>query len=230
VINITINFTPRQIVSPGYLLAEGKYEVGENVYKENDKFYSTVIGLAELRNNTIAVIPLRGLYIPSVGDLVIGKIIDVIPTAWILDIRAPWNAILFAKEFLTKPLNVLKEDIRSYLDVGEMVIAKVTSFDRTKNPLLTAKGQGLGKVQKGMIIEVNPTRVPRIIGKKGSMISLLKKETGCQIYVGKNGRILISGKSREDEILVSEAIKKIELEAHIGGLTDRIKDFLIKRR
>lgn len=220
----------RQIVGPGHLLAEGKYEAGDNVYKEDNKFYSTIVGLAELRNNVITVIPLKGFYVPSVGDMVIGKIIDVIPTAWILDIRAPWSGILFAKEYLSKPLNIMKEDIRNFLDVGEMIMAKVASFDRTKNPLLTAKGQGLGKIQKGMIIEVNPTRVPRIIGKKGSMINLLKKESGCQIYVGKNGRILISGKSREDEILVAEAIRKIELEAHISGLTDRVHEFLTKRR
>lgn len=230
VFGIPINFSSRQLVVPGYLLAEGKYEAGANVYCEGGKFYSTVIGLAELRNNTVMVIPLRGCYIPVVGDIVIGKVVDVITTAWMLDIRSPWLAVLFAKEYLSKPLNVMKEDARDYLDVGEMIIAKVISFDRTKNPALTTKEQGLGKIQRGTVIEVDPTRVPRIIGKKGSMISMLKKDSGCQIYVGQNGRIWISGKNREDEALVAGAIKKIEAEAHTTGLTDRIHEYLIKNR
>ncbi|MEM4214315.1 MAG: exosome complex RNA-binding protein Rrp4, partial [Candidatus Methanomethylicaceae archaeon] len=174
--------------------------------------------------------PLRGCYIPSVGDVVIGKVVDVITTAWMLDIRSPWLGVLFAKEHLSKPLNVMKEDARDYLDIGEMIIAKIISFDRTKNPALTTKEQGLGKIQRGTVIEVDPTRVPRIIGKKGSMISMLKKDSGCQIYVGQNGRIWISGKNREDEALVAGAIKKIEAEAHTTGLTDRIHEYLIKNR
>lgn len=218
------------MVVPGSLLAEGKYQAGINVYEENGKFYSTVIGLAEQRSNTVLVIPLRGCYIPSVGDVVIGKVVDIITTAWMLDIRSPWQGVLFAKEYLSKPLNVMKEDARSYLDVGEMVIAKVISFDRTKNPSLTTKEHGLGKIQRGTVIEVDPTRVPRIIGKKGSMISMLKKDSGCQIYVGQNGRVWISGRTREDEALVANAIRKIEVEAHTTGLTDRIHEYLIKNK
>lgn len=225
-----IYFSQRQIVVPGYMLAEGNYEAGRNVYKEENRFYATVIGLAELKDKIINVIPLRGCYIPSVGDVVIGKVIDITTTAWIVDIRSPWNAFLFVKDFLSKPLNVIKEDIRNYLDIGELIIAKVTSFDRTKNPTLTTKEHGLGKIERGTVIEVDPTRVPRIIGKKGSMINMLKKETGCQIHVGQNGRVWISGKNREDEILVVEAIKKIESEAHTTGLTDRVYNLITKRR
>jgi exosome complex component RRP4 len=225
-----IYFSQRQIVVPGFVLAEGNYETGRNVYKEGNKFYATVIGLAELKDKIINVIPLRGCYIPSVGDVLIGKVIDIITTAWLVDIRSPWNAILFAKDFFSKPIDIMKEDLRKYLDVGELIVAKIISFDRTKNPVLTAKGRGLGKIEKGTVIEVEPTRVPRIIGKKGSMINMLKKETGCQIHVGQNGRIWISGKNREDEFLVVEAIRKIESEAHTTGLTNRVYSLITKRR
>ena len=230
VFNIPVNFEPRQLVVPGTLLAEGKYSVGFNAYKEGENIYSSVVGLAELRNETLSVIPLRGCYIPYNDDVVIGKVVEVAPTAWILNIRAPYEGVLFAKEFLSKPLNTMKEDARQYLDIGEMVIAKVLSFDRTRNPSLTTREQGLGKIQRGTVIEVDFTRVPRIIGKKGSMISLLKKESGCQIFVGQNGRVWISGKSRDEEAVVAEAIRKIEAEAHTTGLTDRIQEYFAKRR
>lgn len=227
---IPTNFEPRQLVVPGTLLAEGRYNAGVNVYKEDDKFFSSVVGLAELRNETVTVIPLRGCYIPFVDDVVIGKVVEVISTAWMLDIRSPWQGVLFAKEFLSKPLNTMKEDARSYLDIGGMVKAKVMAFDRTRNPSLTTREPELGKIQRGTVIEADPTRVPRIIGKKGSMINLLKKESGCQIFVGQNGRVWIAGKSRDEEAVVAEAIRKIEAEAHTTGLTDRIQEYLVKHR
>ena len=227
---IPTNFEPRQLVVPGTLLTEGKYNAGVNVYREDNKFFSSVVGLAELRNEAVTLIPLRGCYIPFVDDVVIGKVVEVISTAWMLDIRSPWQGVLFAKEFLSKPLNTMKEDARSYLDVGEMVKAKVIAFDRTRNPSLTTREPELGKIQRGTVMEVDPTRVPRIIGKKGSMINLLKKESGCQIFVGQNGRVWIAGKSRDEEAVVAEAIRKIEAEAHTTGLTDRIQEYLVKHR
>jgi exosome complex component RRP4 len=230
VLYIPTNFEPRQLVVPGTLLTEGKYNAGVNVYREDNKFFSSVVGLAELRNEAVTVIPLRGCYIPFVDDVVIGKVVEVISTAWMLDIRSPWQGVLFAKEFLSKPLNTMKEDARSYLDVGEMVKAKVIAFDRTRNPSLTTREPELGKIQRGTVMEVDPTRVPRIIGKKGSMINLLKKESGCQIFVGQNGRVWIAGKSRDEEAVVAEAIRKIEAEAHTTGLTDRIQEYLVKHR
>lgn len=227
---IPTNFEPRQLVVPGTLLAEGKYNIGFNAYREGEMVYSSVVGLAELRNDTVSVIPLRGCYIPYVEDVVIGEVKEVNPTMWALDILSPYEGILFAKEFLSKPLNTLKEDARSYLDIGEMVIAKVLSFDRTRNPSLTTHGDGLGKIQRGTVITVDFTRVPRIIGKKGSMINILKKESNCQIFVGQNGRIWISGKTRDEEAVVADAIRKIEAEAHTSGLTDRIQEYFAKRR
>lgn len=211
-------------------MAEGKYNVGFNAYREGEMVYSSVVGLADLRNDTVSVIPLRGCYIPYVEDVVIGEVKEVNPTMWALDILSPYEGILFAKEFLSKPLNTLKEDARSYLDIGEMVIAKVLSFDRTRNPSLTTRGDGLGKIQRGTVITVDFTRVPRIIGKKGSMINILKKESNCQIFVGQNGRIWISGKTRDEEAVVADAIRKIEAEAHTSGLTDRIQEYFAKRR
>jgi exosome complex component RRP4 len=71
-----------------------------------------------------------------------------------------------------------------------------------------------------------PTKIPRVIGRKGSMISMIKQETNCQIVLGLNGIILVTGKTPEDEELAITAIRKIEQESHISGLTDRITQLL----
>jgi exosome complex component RRP4 len=100
------------------------------------------------------------------------------------------------------------------------------SYDRTRNPQLSVDEPGLGKVTRGQIIKITPTKIPRVIGRKGSMISMIKQETGCHILLGLNGVILITGKTLEDEQLAMMAIRKIEEESHTSGLTDRITQMI----
>src|SRR3989442_15838937 len=94
-----------------------------------------------------------------------------------------------------------------------MVLAEVLDFDRTRDPLLTIKGPGLGKVATGRVVEISAAKIPRLIGRKGSMISMLKRETGCQITVGQNGVALVWGKTPDAETLAVEAIYMVEREA-----------------
>jgi len=68
--------------------------------------------------------------------------------------------------------------------------------------------------------------VPRIIGKQGSMVSMVKNATKCNIIVGQNGVVWIKGLKPEDEILTVETIRKIEAESHVPGLTEKIKKYL----
>jgi exosome complex component RRP4 len=109
-----------------------------------------------------------------------------------------------------------------------MVIGEVLAFDRTRDPLLTTKGPGLGKVTNGRVVEISAAKIPRLIGRKGSMIAMLKTMTNCQITVGQNGVVLVWGKTPENERLAVEAIYMIEREAHTRGLTDRIRDMINK--
>jgi exosome complex component RRP4 len=111
-----------------------------------------------------------------------------------------------------------------------MILAKVISFDRTRDPNLTIREPDLGKIRYGQIVRVSPAKIPRIIGRKGSMISMLKKETKCNITVGQNGLVYVSGRNREDERIAISAINKIEEEAHTSGLTDRVTNMVRKER
>lgn len=226
-----IYFQHRQLVIPGELLAEGEYEAAGACYKENGKIYAAAVGLAELREkNIVYVIPLAGSYIPKVGDLVIGKIVDIVVGGWHVDIKAPYTAVLPVAEAFTKPIDLGKVDLRTILDIGDLILAKVISFDLTKeNPVtLTIKEARLGKIEKGVLVEISPVKIPRVIGKKGSMINLIKSEMKCEIIIGQNGRILVTGKSMEDELFVSQLIKFIERESHISGLTEKVKELIRK--
>jgi len=215
-------FERREIVTPGDLLAEDDYVAGDNTYKEDGKIYATRVGLVEYEDRKVYVVALKAFYAPSVGDLVIGKVVEVGLGSWVIDIRAPYLAVLRASEVLNRPFKPQRDDMPSILDVGDLVMAKIIAYDRTRAPLLSIREPELGKVKRGQIVEITPTKIPRVIGRKGSMITMLKQETNCQIIVGQNGVILVSGGSPKDEQLAVMAIRKIEEEAHTSGLTDRV--------
>ena len=221
-----------QLVTPGDKLASGKFKQGFGVFKEkasenNYDYFSTMLGLVSVRGQTLSVIPLEGSYIPLENDLVVGIVTIVGSRSWIVDIRGPYSGVLALN-------NVLDRDFRpgpnfspdKYLALGDIVLAKVISFDRTRDPILTMHNRGLKKLTSGRLFEVDPVKVPRIIGKSGSMISMIKDATKSQIYVGQNGRILINSPDFETEQLVIECINKIQMESHVSGLTDRIKALL----
>jgi len=227
---LPIFFEKREIVVPGDLLAEGDYIAGENTFKEGNRIYASRVGLIEYANKKIHVVALRAFYVPRVGDTVIGKIVEVGVSGWIVDINSPYLALLRASDVLERGFNPRKDDLTAIYDVGDMIIAKIISYDRTQNPLLTVNERGLGKISRGQIVQITPTKIPRVIGRKGSMINVIKRETGCNIVLGQNGLILVSGRSLENERLAVMAIRKIEEEAHTSGLTDRITEMLRKEK
>ncbi len=219
-------FEEKQLVTPGELLAEGEYQAGENTYLESGKIFSARIGLVDCDNKKVNVVALRAFYAPKPGDIVIGSVIEVGFNGWTIDIKAPYTALLRASDVLNRPFKPQNDELNQVLDAGDLIVAKIASYDRAHDPQLTVGEPGLGKITRGQIMRVTPTKIPRVIGRKGSMISMIKQETGCQIILGLNGVVLVTGKNTADEDLAMAAIKKIEDESHTTGLTDRITQLL----
>ena len=147
-----------------------------------------------------------------------------------MDINAPYAAILPTSEAFGRMFNSRRDEMTDFLDVGDLVVAKVVAFDRTRDPVLTIRESGLGKISEGHIVKITPTKIPRVIGHRGSMIGLLQRETGCHITIGQNGLILVSGKNPEEEAAAIRAIHTIEQEAHTMGLTDKIAQLLKEKK
>lgn len=216
----------RQLVTPGDLIAEGEYLAGENTFVESGKIYAARVGIVDYENKRVNVVALKAFYVPRAGDIVIGTITEVGFNGWTVDINSPYIALLRASDVLSRPFKPQKDDLPQVLDAGDLVVAKVVSYDRTHDPQLTVAEPGLGKITRGQIMKITPTKIPRVIGKKGSMISTIKQETGCNIILGLNGVVLITGKTPEDEQLAMRALLKIEQESHTSGLTDRVTQML----
>ena len=216
----------KDIVTPGQVLAEGMdYLPAGGAFRENDKIVASQMGLANVDGRLIKVIALSGKYAPKKGDTVIAKVVDINVYGWRFEINCAYQAFLSMKEatqeFITKGA-----DLTKFYDYGDIVATNILSVSATKTVDLSMRGPGLRKLIGGRIIEVAPSKVPRIIGKQGSMITMIKEATGCKIVVGQNGLIWISGDNAEAELRATEVILKIERESHNEGLTDKIKQLL----
>lgn len=209
----------RQIVIPGEVIFKGEdYLPGEGTEKREDNIVAIRYGLVEENKKLVRVIPLTGVYQPRRGNVIIGKVVNITANGWIININSADDAFLSLMEI---PRYVNKDDLREVMDIGDIVVAKIYSI--TKRGIdLTLKLKGLGKLDEGIIIQVNPNKVPRVIGKEGSMISLIKDETKCHITVGQNGFIWIHGDKIDDELFAKKSILYVAENSTMSGLTDEM--------
>lgn len=217
----------KEVVVPGEILAEGMDNLpGVGTYRDENEIVAGRLGLTYIDGRTIKLIPLSGKYTPKRNDVIICKVIDINFSGWRVDTNSAYSAMLSMKD-ATSAYIQKGADLTQYYNLGEYIVANVTNVTSQKLVDITMKGPGLHKLKGGRIISVSPYKVPRIIGKQGSMVSMLKKATNCRIIVGQNGLVWIEGEP-DKELLVEKTIRKIEEESHLAGLTDRIQRFLEK--
>lgn len=197
----------KKIVIPGDLITEERKRLGSHVFIENGKIYSDVVGITETSAPSASVIPLRGKYLPMQDDLVVGVVIGEKFSGYTVEINSFYNSFISKKE------------IREQLNPGSVISAKTASVNEVNEVELADVRIFYG----GEVIKVSPVKVPRLIGKSGSMLNVLKEGTGCSLIVGRNGLVWIKG---GDIALAVSAIRKIENEAHLSNLTNKIEAFL----
>jgi len=219
--------TDRKVVVPGEVIAKGDdYLPGEWTEKVGSEIVAIRYGLAEESNRLVKVIPLSGVYSPRRGNVVIGKVENVTFNGWVIDIGTAEHAFLPLMEV---PRFVNKDALEEVMDIGDMAVVKIWNINK-RGIDLSLKSRGLGKIDEGLIMQVNPNKVPRVIGKEGSMIKIIKDETGCNITVGQNGYVWIKGESVDQELLAKEAILFVSEKSFIHGLTDELKKWFEEKK
>ncbi len=219
----------KQIVLPGDAVATRDYNVSGSIYWDGDVAYSAVVGLINIRGERdVEVIPLSGIYKPRVGDVVIGYVIDIGLTGWVVDIKSPYSAYLPVQEATLKPIDLTTIDLKSLLGIGDIVLARIVDFNLTRDyPVtLTLKEARLGRIEGGTLVEIDASKVARVIGRRGSMVGIFTEELGCDVTVGQNGRVWVRCRDPRDESFVARVIKFIESESHTSGLTDRVRSIV----
>ena len=215
------NKNKRRLVIPGEIIVSAEDHLpGDFTRNEGGNIVASRYGLADI-GKVVKVIPISGVYEPRRGNTVIGRVEDIMFSGWVIEIGGPYRAFLPLAEC---PRFVDKFNMAEFATVGDAMNVKVWSVKKGSVDL-SLRSRGLGKLEGGRIIKINPHKVPRVIGKEGSMINLIKNSTNTEITVGQNGYIWIKGEL-EGEKKAEDAIDLIAQESASDGLTEKVEKFL----
>ena len=213
-------------VIPGELIVSGSYRAEQNTVMEGDKIFATVIGLSDVHDGSVRVIPLTGGYYPKDDDLIIGKIVSHSAMSWEVDINSCYAGMLPATDVFGRDFSSHSDDLSAKLSNGDLIVARIVNADKTRDPLLTISGRELGKIDSGELVNISPSKVARLIGKRGSMIQTIESGTHAQITIGQNGLVVVSCEDSDGLLKAIKAIELVDEKAHIANLTDQINDML----
>jgi exosome complex component RRP4 len=212
----------KKIVLPGEKVFDAPQRF-EGTFVESGRTHAAVVSL--LHGDRIT--PLKGFYLPKIGDMVIGIVKEETFGGYRIDINSPYGGVVSPSD-RGRGRGMrggrgyggrgYEEEREAHFNVGDVVMSQIESVDEVKNAILARPTP----LQGGEILEIESVKVPRVIGKNASMLNLIKECTKSYIIVGNNGRVYLKG---GNTTLASLAILKICEEAHLSGLTDRMKAF-----
>ncbi len=218
-----LNVKDKELVVPGQVLAEGmSYIPSGKAIRDGEDVTATVMGRVSVKGHVVKVQPLNGGYSPRRNDMVIGQVTELAKFGWRIEIGQPNQADLPLRDASTSFIE--QGSMRKYFTEGDYIFAGIT--DVGKYIRLSTKTRPHRKLGTGNIIEVNPSNVPRIIGRQGSMIKTIKDASGCNVVVGQNGYVWIQGEDLDKVLLVQKAIEMIDQDAQESGLTEKVEKML----
>lgn len=213
----------RKYVIPGDVITTAPFRPEQNVILDGKRIIATVVGTSEIYDDSVRVIPLAGKYSPKINDLVIGKVVSHSSLSWELDINSCYVGFLPAQDVFGRDFSAHANELTSKLKKGDLVVARIANSDRSRDPLLTVSDRELGKIESGELVKISPSKVPRLIGKRGTMIQTIETATGAIITIGQNGWVVVSCENRNGLLKAIKAIQMVDEQAHIANLTDRVK-------
>ncbi len=221
----------KKIVMPGSVLDRNiRLKASDYIVKSYGRgLVSTLVGVIQRSKDGIELIPYKCVYKPKKGDYVIGAVVGYAPNGWIIDIGSYTKAFLPAADVMNHKFDPKKDELSKYLSVGDIVGIKIQEARRIGYLPATIKGSDkdkkYGKIEDYYIIKVSTTKLPRIIGRKGSMIKLIKQKIDGELIIAQNGVILYKG-SYENYILLKKIINLIVAKTFASGLTDAVAEIL----
>ncbi len=216
----------RKRVIPGDVITSGSYRADQNTILDGRLIVSTAVGVSEIVDDAVRVIPLTGKYMPRIDDMVVGKVTSHTSLAWELDINSCYVGFLPASDVFGRDFSARSDELASRLKRGDLVAARIANSDRSRDPLLTITDRDLGKIDSGELVEMSASKVPRLIGKRGTMIQMIETQTDSLITVGQNGWVVVACEDPNGLLKAKEAIAMVDRLAHTSNLTDRVREML----
>ena len=219
----------RQQVMPGDVITSGRYRPDLNTIMVGESIVSTAVGVSEIYEDSVRVIPMTGMYYPVANDFVIGMIVSHTSLAWEVEMNSCYVGFLPATDVFGRDFASHADELTSKLANGDLIAARVANFDRTRDPLLTVADRDLGKIDSGVLVTITPGNVSRLTGQRGSMIQAIETATDSVVTIGQNGQVVIACDNPDGLLKAKKAVEMIEQEASIPNLTERVKSLLSRR-
>ncbi|RDL37871.1 Uncharacterized protein BP5553_05304 [Venustampulla echinocandica] len=156
----------KDIVTPGETITDDpQWMRGHGTYiaPARTEIIATVAGTIQKTNKLLSVRPLRARYTPEIGDLVVGRIIEVQPKRWRVDVGAPvlanlpLSAINLPGGILRKRTETDELQIRTFFSEGDLLVAEVQALHQDGSASLHTRSLKYGKLRNGMFMSVSGT-------------------------------------------------------------------------
>lgn len=157
-------------------------------------------GTLQKTNKLLSIRPLRARYTPEIGDLVVGRIVEVQTKRWKVDLSAPLlahlplSAINLPGGILRRRTSTDELAIRTFFSEGDLLVAEVQSIYQDGAASLHTRSLKYGKLRNGIFLAVSGT------GGGGGVVRARRQvwtvETGngggeVDVVLGVNGYIWI---------------------------------------
>ncbi|KAL6058318.1 Exosome complex component rrp4 [Balamuthia mandrillaris] len=200
-------------VIPGEAItSQGGFLRGHGTYVEDGELIATVSGVVERVNKLVSVKALKSRYTGEVGDVVVGRIVDVAQKRWKVDVNARQDAILMLSS-INLPGGVQRRrtdsdalQMRTFFAENDLISAEVQQFFSDGAMSIHTRSLKYGKLQNGEFLAVQASLVKRC---KTTFHSL---PCGVDVILGNNGYIWISqpeAPSTESERVIREKICRV---------------------
>ena len=155
--------TPGQPVTsdPQWMRGHGTFTSSINTDEDDSVIRSTLAGTLQKTNKLLSIVPLRARYTPEIGDLVVGRVVEVQSRRWKVDIAAPLLANLLLSSInlpggiLRKRTSVDELNVRSYFAEGELIVAEVRELFHDGSASLHTRSLKYGKLRNGCFLSVS---------------------------------------------------------------------------
>eukprot|EP00112_Aurelia_sp_Birch-Aquarium-sp1_P021747 Seg593.5 transcript_id=Seg593.5/GoldUCD/mRNA.D3Y31 product="Exosome complex component RRP4" pseudo=true protein_id=Seg593.5/GoldUCD/D3Y31 len=199
------------LVTPGDIITEDTgFMRGHGTYLHDNKLYASVAGVVERVNKLVCVRPFKTKYTGEVGDVVVGRITEVVQKRWKVDTFSKLDSVLLLSA-VNLPGGELRrrsaEDellMREYLSEGDLIIAEVQSLYADGSLSLHTRNLKYGKLPQGTLVQVSPSIVKRCKTHYHNL------PCGAAVILGNNGYIWIGQVMSQQDLSVRGSERKEE--------------------
>lgn len=221
----------RTIITPGELItSDAQWMRGHGTFassaaEEIPSIRSTLAGTLQKTNKLLSIVPLRARYTPEIGDLVIGRIVEVQSRRWKVDVAAPLSAALLLSSInlpggtLRKRTSVDELNIRSFFQEGELLVAEVQSLFQDGSASLHTRSLKYGKLRNGYFMAVSGQGGGGgVVRAKRQIFTLQTAGRGGEVDVvlGVNGYIWIA-KHEDDAAARAKDVSITRIEEQVNA-------------